>query len=86
MYRAPAPSTHQQTLATARGSDMTRFNLLACLPGFIVQPETKTESSPCLVKQPESGKRVHRSWLTHFLQHESRSHGIWEQSPAYTLR
>lgn len=55
MYRAPATSTRQQTLATARGSDTTPFNLLACLPGFIMQPETKAESYPCLVKQPSLG-------------------------------
>lgn len=34
---------------------MTPFNFLACLPMFMVQPETKTESYPCLVKQPSLG-------------------------------
>lgn len=33
---AQATSTHQQNSATARGSDMTPFNLLACSPGLLV--------------------------------------------------
>lgn len=38
---AQATSTHQQNSATARGSDMTPFNLLACLPGLLVVKETE---------------------------------------------
>lgn len=74
---------YQQTSAAARGDDTTPCNLAACLPGFIAQPETKTELLvPGRMASP--AKPLHGSRLTHFLKHERRSNGICEQSPAHT--